>query len=53
MLKTQKTNKNILIQIGRTFYSLKKEFRIKDFKELKAIIKNPNYDLRLLKEENA
>ena len=47
------TQKKILIQIGKTFYSLKKEFTIKDFKDLKAVIENKDYDLRLLKEENA
>ena len=44
--------KKILVQIGRTFYSLHREFEVKDTAELKVLIDSKKYDLRLLHEKN-
>jgi len=43
--------KPILVQIGQSFYSLRKEFEIKSTKELKDLLDSEKYDLRLLKKE--
>jgi hypothetical protein len=43
--------KKVLVQIGRSFYSLNKEFDVKDTAELKRIIDSKKYDLKLLRDE--
>lgn len=43
--------KPLLVQIGQSFYSLKKEFEIDGTKELKQLIDSNKYVLRLLLPE--
>jgi len=45
------TIKNIRVQIGNKFYSLKFEFETKDIKELKLLIESKQFDLKLLEKE--